>query len=236
MRYGTFVLSPDRGWFHPMEVAMRHHGVRMVGINNITLLSDGTAVLLYELDGQREDVVTAVEFADEDVIDYQITADGDATLLRCHYHPTDLVDSLLGMLDEHAVMLEFPLTYVDPSRSALELTLIAAESELRDVVAAAPATVSVEVRRLGTYEQDEERLFTSLTDRKQEVARTAVERGYYEIPRQATCEDIAAEMGCSPATVAEHLRLIEQHLVTGIVPASFEERESRDAPRPVSQS
>ena len=45
----------------------------------------------------------------------------------------------------------------------------------------------------------------------------AVEHGYYEIPRRATHEDIADELGCAPSTVDEHLRKAESRILTSLV-------------------
>ena len=52
-----------------------------------------------------------------------------------------------------------------------------------------------------------------LTDRQREVAETAVELGYYDIPRSASQEDIAAELDCAPSTIAEHLRKAEARIL-----------------------
>ena len=46
---------------------------------------------------------------------------------------------------------------------------------------------------------------------------TAVEEGYYDVPRQATHKDIADNLGCAPSTVDEHLRKAESRVVTGLI-------------------
>ncbi|MFB6165104.1 MAG: helix-turn-helix domain-containing protein [Haloarculaceae archaeon] len=235
MRYGAFVLTPDRGWFSPKEAAFRRHGVTTVAIHNITLLADGTAVLLHELNGDGDDILAALGDVGDDVVDYQLDETDEATMLRCHYHPTEIEADLLGLLDEHAVLLDYPLSYTDPARSSLKVTLIAEESTLRTILNAVPAGVAVDVLRIGSYELRDNHLFTALTERKQEVVRTAVQKGYYETPRQATCEDIAAELDCSPGTVAEHLRLAESTLLTELVPATYD-GPGRESPRPITQS
>ncbi|WP_254831259.1 helix-turn-helix domain-containing protein [Haloglomus salinum] len=58
-----------------------------------------------------------------------------------------------------------------------------------------------------------------LTDRQHEALRIAYELGYFEIPRQASLEDIAEELNLSPSSVSERLRraqtqLIEETLAT----------------------
>nr|WP_275039294.1 helix-turn-helix domain-containing protein [Halococcus salifodinae] len=48
-----------------------------------------------------------------------------------------------------------------------------------------------------------------MTDRQHEVLRVAVDLGYYQEPREATHDEIAAATGLSETTVSEHLRKIE---------------------------
>ncbi|WP_336003072.1 helix-turn-helix domain-containing protein [Halorientalis halophila] len=236
MRYGTFVLTPNQGWFHPIEVAFRERGVTTVAIRNVTLLSDGTVVLLHELNGPTEGILEAVAETDEDLIDYQLSDADDGTLLRCHYHPSDLVTGLLEMLEDFAVLPEYPLEYVDPAHSSLKVTLIAEDSSLRGMLDDVPDGISVDLLRIGSYDPDSRTLFSGLTERKREVIRKAVEKGYYEIPREVTCEEIAADLDCSAGTVAEHLQTIESRFVQEIVPAEYDDGVARESVRPVGRS
>lgn len=57
----------------------------------------------------------------------------------------------------------------------------------------------------------------SLSRRQDEAIRTAVDLGYYEIPRQATTSDLASEMDIERRTAETHLRLAEQKIVEAIV-------------------
>jgi len=45
----------------------------------------------------------------------------------------------------------------------------------------------------------------------------AVEAGYYDTPRRATQEDVAAAVDCSPATAGEHLRKVERAVFGALV-------------------
>ncbi|WP_338730353.1 helix-turn-helix domain-containing protein [Haladaptatus sp. DJG-WS-42] len=42
--------------------------------------------------------------------------------------------------------------------------------------------------------------------------------GYFEIPRQATLEEIAEEMGIAKATASNHLRKVQRQLVEFLLP------------------
>lgn len=52
-----------------------------------------------------------------------------------------------------------------------------------------------------------------LTDRQQEALRTAYELGYFEIPRRASLEDVAAELDISASSVSERLRRAQTQLI-----------------------
>jgi predicted DNA binding protein len=59
-----------------------------------------------------------------------------------------------------------------------------------------------------------EEVLPELTGRQREVLTLAVERGYYELPRETTTERLADELGVSRRTVDDHLRRAERKLVS----------------------
>ena len=68
------------------------------------------------------------------------------------------------------------------------------------------------LRKLGEYSGDRSPLST-LTNRQLEVIETAFDLGYYEVPRQATTEDVAEDIDIDAATVSEHLQRGERNLL-----------------------
>ncbi|APW98437.1 bacterio-opsin activator [Halobiforma lacisalsi AJ5] len=78
------------------------------------------------------------------------------------------------------------------------------------------AGVFPDLERLGAYEGGSHPL-DSLTDRQLEVIRTAVDMGYYEVPREATVEEVAAELELDPSTVTEHLQRAERNVLTRVL-------------------
>jgi predicted DNA binding protein len=57
-------------------------------------------------------------------------------------------------------------------------------------------------------------MFTSrLTDRQEEVMRTAYEAGFFESPRESSGNDVADLLGVSQPTVNRHLRRGERKLL-----------------------
>ena len=60
-------------------------------------------------------------------------------------------------------------------------------------------------------------LLASFPPRQREVLNTAFERGYYEIPRETTLEEIADEVGITKTTASNHLRKAEGRVVEFLV-------------------
>jgi DNA-binding CsgD family transcriptional regulator len=78
------------------------------------------------------------------------------------------------------------------------------------------AGASADLRRLGRYE-GRDRPTDTLTDRQREVIEVAWEMGYYEVPKEVSSEEIAAELGLDPSTIAEHLQRAERNLLGQVI-------------------
>lgn len=93
------------------------------------------------------------------------------------------------------------------------MSLIGPQEAIADALEAyEDAGVSPDLRRLGTYDGRRDPL-EELTDRQEEVIRTAYDAGYYEVPREASTEEVAAELEVDSSTVAEHLQRAERNLL-----------------------
>ena len=60
----------------------------------------------------------------------------------------------------------------------------------------------------------------ALTDKQQEALVLALERGYFESPREVTMEEIGAELGISQQAVASRLRHGIKHILEGTLSAT----------------
>lgn len=78
------------------------------------------------------------------------------------------------------------------------------------------AGISPDLRKLGSYEGRDEPV-DALTDRQREVIRTAFEMGYYEVPREVSTEQVAAELDLDASTVAEHLQRAERNVLSRVL-------------------
>ncbi|MBZ6497035.1 helix-turn-helix domain-containing protein [Natrinema longum] len=72
-----------------------------------------------------------------------------------------------------------------------------------------------------TQDGESEPAGDGLTDRQHEALRTAYERGYFDIPRQASLEDVAAELDISPSSVSERLRRAQTQLIEETVATTW---------------
>jgi predicted DNA binding protein len=81
--------------------------------------------------------------------------------------------------------------------------------DLRNIVRELREFGSVTVMQLLPYKSSE----TLLSDRQSEVVALALEKGYFEWPRAADAETLAAELGIAHSTFLEHLRKAEAQLL-----------------------
>jgi len=65
---------------------------------------------------------------------------------------------------------------------------------------------------------------SGLTDAQREAIRTAYEMGYFDIPRSAALDDLAAELGITASSCSERLRRAQTHLVETHVDSTTGER------------
>lgn len=61
-------------------------------------------------------------------------------------------------------------------------------------------------------------LLSSIPPRQRDILNAAVERGYFEIPREVTLEELADEMDITKTTASTHLRKAESKIVEFLLP------------------
>lgn len=74
------------------------------------------------------------------------------------------------------------------------------------------AGVSPNLQRIGCYDGPDYPL-DDLTARQREVIERAWEMGYYEVPKESSAEEIAADLELDSSTVNEHLQRAERNLL-----------------------
>lgn len=216
MRYFDFTISPDDGAIHPADkVIADHPDARRDALMHVNALGDGTGVLLYRLFGDHETLTAAIDDSPAvlawDVLDVQ----DDRFHLYLHVPPGQPAGSLMALAQKYALIIDTPLTFTD--QGGLRTTIVGTHQMLRKALEETPDGVRFAVEQAGQYSPDREDILSVLTDRQQEVFETAIEEGYYEIPRQTTHEDISNVLGCAPSTIDEHLRKAESRVLSALM-------------------
>lgn len=83
------------------------------------------------------------------------------------------------------------------------------------------AGLSPHLRKIGSYDGDSSPLepLDGLTARQREVLTAAFEQGYFAVPREATTDDLAADLDVAPATVREHIQRAQRNLFGSLLGA-----------------
>ena len=215
MKYLKLTLSPTDRAIHPIDRFLADHdGIAREALLHVDARADGTTVLLYRVTGDGagfdDTLEKQTEVVDHDVVD--LGGNGYHAFVQA-----DAVDDggvLLEIARNNALIVDTPLEFTD---EGLQATLVGTHENLRAALGAVPDGLDFSVDDAGTYVPGGEDLLSPLTDRQLEVFETAVEEGYYDVPRQATHKDIADNLGCAPSTVDEHLRKAESRVVTGLI-------------------
>ncbi|MFB6201381.1 MAG: helix-turn-helix domain-containing protein [Halorhabdus sp.] len=96
----------------------------------------------------------------------------------------------------------------------LTLTWTGPQDRLHDELAQLDTSgTDASLEQLRGYRAKENPL-DALTDRQREVLEAAFERGYYDVPRKASVQEIATQFELDDSTVAEHLQRAERNLLS----------------------
>lgn len=99
------------------------------------------------------------------------------------------------------------------SEHSVILSLLGPQEAIRNVLRNFEAAgVTPDLCKLSKYTGDDTTL-DALTNRQLEAIETAYNMGFYEVPRTASTEDVAAELGIDAATLSEHLQRAERNLL-----------------------
>jgi len=216
MRYVTVLARPTDGALNPIDRALRDEpDVKREAIHRAELLDDDTVVMFAEARGDADALRQIL--ADSDLVrDFTVAADDDGRIYSySHYEPNETIRDMLLRRREQEPVVRMPVEYTDGGD--IRATYVGRDEAFREAMGNQPDGVEIEILSTGEYRPDAEDLFAQLTERQQEILRTAVRLGYYENPREATHEEVAAAVDCSPSTVGEHLRKIESKVFTRLV-------------------
>ncbi|WP_136717043.1 helix-turn-helix domain-containing protein [Halorientalis salina] len=216
MRYFTFTLIPlEDSDFHPTIAALKEDpDITPEQMKYISLREDKTGVVLVGLRGD-EAAAEAVFEAHPSALDWELIPGDSGFYAYVHFDDSDPAVGLLQLLDDYRLVLDLPLQFT--SEGWLRVTVIGSDDNIQEALANVPDSIKAEATEMGTFQPDDSRAVAGLTERQREVLEAAVELGYYEVPRQATYEEIAEACDCTVGTVGEHLNRIEARIIASTV-------------------
>lgn len=112
------------------------------------------------------------------------------------------------------LVVRTPIVYRD---GRMDARVVGDPAALQDGLDEAPDGVTVQVDEIGGPHAGRDRPETALSARQREAVEVAAALGYYDQPRGATHEDVAAELGCAPSTASDHLQNAEAKLVAVVL-------------------
>jgi hypothetical protein len=120
---------------------------------------------------------------------------------------TEPLQELFSPIATGGLIVVPPIEY-EPDGTVV-FSMFGPDGEVQEAIDGVSVPVDVTIEAVGGLAGTTAAIESQLTDRQRDVVETAVELGYYDIPRSASQEDVAAELDCAPSTVAEHLRKSE---------------------------
>jgi hypothetical protein len=222
MRSVTYRLAPDGGLLDADARGLASYAGRLETIQQARLLGDDSVVARARVEtGPEERGPRLADLAG--VRDVQTAEAPEATLVQVHFWPGEALADLLACRRAHAVVLDFPIEVVDAAAPTLRIVATGHIDHLKGLIDDSRRAGTVTIEGVGSYDAPSRRLFAGLTDRQQQVLEAALDRGYYDVPRDGTYEDIARDLDCSASTVGQHLRRIEARVLSAITPSESED-------------
>jgi hypothetical protein len=122
---------------------------------------------------------------------------------------------LLDAFSQSGLVLTGPVEY--RSDGTVRLLVVGPSDAVGAAVEEVPEGEEVEVLAVGERLSGRVDSRLDLTGRQFEAVTAAVESGYFEVPREATLDDVAARLGCSTGTAGELLRRAERTVMADLV-------------------
>lgn len=182
---------------------------RDAGVRGIELLEDdgrGGLTQIEVANRLEEDRLARID----SVEDWEFVTENDDTYLYL------LEVTALEMPESASIDHDDLIGTCEPTVSdrGMLLSLVGSQEAIRTMLRNfEEAGIVPDLHRLGEYDGGQ-RTLDALTDRQLEVLRTAYDMGFYEVPRETSVDEIAAEIGLDGATVSEHLQRAERNLLT----------------------
>ncbi|ELZ52680.1 MULTISPECIES: helix-turn-helix domain-containing protein [Halorubrum] len=148
----------------------------------------------------------------------------------------DDTDPILDAIADHDTITHSSVMAEDDGMITVQVEALVPLLQTVAKRAGVPIEMPVEIRDVGAdfeveYVQKRVNPGGSLTERQREVLFEAVDRGYYDVPRETTLTEVADHVGIAKSTCSEVLQRVERTIVREFVddlprrPVGFESPE-----------
>ncbi|WP_435077448.1 helix-turn-helix domain-containing protein [Halococcus sp. AFM35] len=216
MKYLRLRLGQDSAIIHPMhEFVANHEAYGSYRLLQWNPAVGETNTMIFHVEGPPGPYAEALDGV-ETVLEYEILpADGEAFYVYVRERLDAGARQLTDAFTHGSLVVMPPIEY--RSDHTIGLTVVGTAASLQRAFEETPAGVDAEIRRIGQYDAGRMDAASTLSERQSEAVTVALNRGYYETPREATVAGVAEHLGCAPGTAAEHLRKAEAALVHRVV-------------------
>ena len=216
MKYLQLLLGQSDEIIHPMHefVAGRdeYSSYRLLQWNPAV---GETNTMIFYAEGPPDPYESALEDVNS-ILDHEIVpAEENAFYLYVRERLDAGAQRLTDAFTHGSLVVMPPIEFRSDRR--IGLTVVGTASSLQRALDEAPASVDVDVQRVGQYNASRMNAANALSKRQSEAVTVALEVGYYETPREAGVADVAVHLDCAPGTAAEHLRKAEAALVRRVI-------------------
>jgi predicted DNA binding protein len=181
-----------------------------------SMTADDQSTLLYTVDG--DPTAVAERAADtpgiESVELSETTAGQTYVLVVMRPLETPLFGAIHRASTQAGLVVRKPIVY---RNGTMEARVVGDTTALQRALDAAPDGVDVQIDEIGRLRAQADESVANLSDRQREAVVAALELGYYDQPRGAVHEDVAAELGCAPPTASDHLQKAEANIVHAVM-------------------
>jgi predicted DNA binding protein len=167
-----------------------------------------------DLAGFRDELEPSAAVVAADVS--PVTEDRFYVLLTLDASGSSAVRDVFELLTTDGVVVVKPVVYRD---GAVHANVVGDGATLQAAMERLPPFVDVRIDEIGSYDGGPDAPAAQLSERQREAVLAAMELGYYDHPRQATHEEVAAAIGVAPSTASEHLQKAESKLVRATMAA-----------------
>ncbi|MFC4405956.1 helix-turn-helix domain-containing protein [Haloarchaeobius iranensis] len=214
MRYLTLRVAGSEAELHPLVPSLTDPDVFREAqmVDWAPSLDPPRATVLLYVDGDIDRFVEVLAATDL-VLEHDVTRFAENRgYVYVHSEPHPIEWRLFEVGTMEGLIPVFPIQYHHDG--TITARIVGPTATLQAAVESVPPGIDATLERVGEYDLGRPPIPPSLPPRQDEALRTALELGYYEVPREAGRDEVAAAMDCAPSTASEHLQKAEREVVS----------------------